>query len=142
MLSALAILDLIARLNRRWAQRLGENLALHVGINTGTVVAGYLGSGLNGVYAVTGNAVNTAARLQHTARPGQILVGPDTYRLTQEAFVFQPLEPIAVRGKREPLAAFELLGTRQDGGRAPVASLTTRKPGRAAYRSGTAPVAC
>jgi adenylate cyclase len=108
--AALAMRERMVPLNKRWGERLGDNLALHAGINTGMVVAGYLGSALGGAYMVTGDVVNTAARLQHLATPGQILVGNDTYCVTRSAFGFQALEPTAVKGKREPLAAFELLG--------------------------------
>ena len=57
-----------------WERRLGRPLALHVGVNTGPVVAGMLGAAADGAYAVTGDTVNTAARLQSAAAPGQTLV--------------------------------------------------------------------
>ena len=110
--AALALRERMTSLNARWAERLGGVIALHTGINSGLVVAGYLGAALGGAYMVTGDSVNTAARLQNLAQPGQILVGHDTYGATRSEFVFVPLEPIAVKGKQEPLAAFELVGAR------------------------------
>jgi adenylate cyclase len=79
-------------LNRAWVYRLGQPLILHIGANTGEVVAGQIGSELGGTYAVTGDTINTASRLQTAARPGQILVSPSTRRLTHEAFAFRALQ--------------------------------------------------
>ncbi len=59
-----------AALSERWRDQLGGPLALHIGINTGRVVAGNLGTSADAAYAVTGDAVNTAARLQAAAERG------------------------------------------------------------------------
>lgn len=98
----------IAQLNRTWQPRFGRALSLHVGINTGTVIAGDISAGRRNSYTVTGDAVNVASRLSDAAVPGQILVSRETYRLAQGAFDFAPLEPLTVKGKSEPLAVFEL----------------------------------
>jgi predicted ATPase/class 3 adenylate cyclase len=107
--AALHMHERMASLNDVWARRLGRTLALHVGVNTGPVVAGTLGAG-NGAYAVTGDTVNTAARLQQAAAPGQTLASRATCALTQHAFAFEPVGDHRLRGKAEPLAAFRLLG--------------------------------
>ncbi len=78
--AALAIRDRMEAINRRWHDRLGEALILHTGVNTGTVVAGQIGSEAGGAYAVTGDTITTASRLQSAAAPGQILVSQNTYR--------------------------------------------------------------
>ncbi len=116
---ALAMRERMAVINRRWSDRFvhgaAEPLTLHVGVNTGSVIAGTLGSDLEpslNAYAVTGDTVNAAARLQDAAQPRQILVSRTTFRQAQGAFVFQALEPIPVKGKREALAAYELLRAR------------------------------
>ena len=106
--AALAMRERLRQHSRRWEERLGHPLALHVGINTGTVVAGPVGSDLRLTYTVMGDTVNTASRLRDVARPGQILVSRDTHRLTREAFTFASLGPLTLRGKREPLDVFEL----------------------------------
>src|SRR5579864_4950599 len=65
---ALAMRERMAVLNRSWAERLGTSVTLHVGINTGPVVAGLIGSEIvsdGGAYAVTGDTVNSASRLQN-----------------------------------------------------------------------------
>lgn len=58
-------------LSERWRHRLGHPLTLHIGINSGRVVAGKLGSAADAAYAVTGDTVNTAARLQSAAGAGR-----------------------------------------------------------------------
>jgi len=108
--AALALHERMTEVNRTWERRLGRRLALHVGVNTGPVVAGTLGATADGAYAVTGDTVNTAARLQGAAAPGQTLVSRATYRLTQHAFAFEPMGEVQLKGKAEPLAVFGLLG--------------------------------
>ena len=96
-----AALDMLGR-----TERLGESsvsaspgLVLHIGINTGPVVAGGLGVGTAKSYSVTGDTVNTAQRLQSLAAPGEVLVGPLTYLLTRHAFSYESLGDVALRGK-------------------------------------------
>ncbi|HUG38223.1 MAG TPA: adenylate/guanylate cyclase domain-containing protein [Candidatus Limnocylindrales bacterium] len=107
--AALALHERMAVLNAGWAARLGREVALHVGVNTGRVVAGHLG-GPDAAYAVTGDTVNTAARLQSAARGGQTLVSHATYLLTRHVFVFEPLEPLSLKGKAEPVPVYRLVG--------------------------------
>ncbi|HMA33777.1 MAG TPA: adenylate/guanylate cyclase domain-containing protein, partial [Chloroflexia bacterium] len=116
--TALAMRERLEAFNRREAERLDEPLTLHIGVNTGTVIAGNVGSDLRLSYTVMGDTVNTASRLEDAAQPGQILVSRDTYRLTAEAFTFQALEPITVKGKREPLTVYELGRARLHPGKA------------------------
>lgn len=71
--------------NRRWERRVGRPLALHIGVNTGAVVAGRIGGTADAAYAVTGDTVNTASRLQSVAPAGDILVSDATYQLTHHA---------------------------------------------------------
>jgi class 3 adenylate cyclase/tetratricopeptide (TPR) repeat protein len=106
--AALAMRSRMAQINARWAERLGQALSLHIGVNTGNVIAGDLGVGQGSAYAVTGDTVNTTQRLQSAAAPGQILVSRDTYRRTRDAFAYTELDPILVKGKNEPLPVYEL----------------------------------
>ena len=112
-----AALDMIrrtAQLGERSKVCAGLPLILHIGINTGHVVAGGLGAGATKSYSVTGDTVNTAQRLQSIAPSGEVLVGPLTFRLTRHAFSYESLGDVALRGKagsvlvhrlREPLDA-------------------------------------
>lgn len=99
-----------AALSARWQRRLGSPLALHIGVNTGRVVAGRLGSDPQASYAVTGDAVNTASRLQSAAQAGETLVSRATYLLAQHAFSFAPAGEVSLKGKAEPLAVYRLVG--------------------------------
>ncbi len=97
-------------LNGRWEARLGSPLRLHVGVHTGPVVAGSLGAVADAAYAVTGDTVNTAARLQGAAAPGQTVVSAATYEHTRHAFSFEALGGIALKGKTGEVTAYGLLG--------------------------------
>jgi len=108
--AALAMRERMAALNGRWAGRLGRSLALHTGIHTGPVVAGTLGSTPGAAYAVTGDTVNTASRLQAAAGAGEILASRVTYRLTQHAFEFEAVGDLSMKGKAAPVAAYRLVG--------------------------------
>jgi adenylate cyclase len=110
--AALAMLDGIGDLGRRWARRLARSVTLHIGVHTGAVVAGSLGSGAGGTYAVTGDTVNTAARLLNAAEPGSVLVSATTQALTQHRFEFAPPVELALRGKAQPMRVFQVLGRR------------------------------
>ena len=103
--AALGLHQAMQPLNARWAGRLGKPLALHIGVNTGRVVAGRLGA----AYAVTGDAVNTAARLQSAAQAGETLVSRTT-RALASGFSFAPAQNVSLKGKSEPLEVYVLLG--------------------------------
>ncbi|MFP5221043.1 MAG: ATP-binding protein [Acidobacteriota bacterium] len=88
---------------------LSEDFALdvHIGINTGLVVAGYVGSRTKS-YTVLGEAVNIAARLEGASKPGQILVGPQTYSETNDCFKFTPVEGLQFKGLSQEFTAYSL----------------------------------
>lgn len=84
-------------------------LDIHIGINTGEVVAGAIGSRDKMDQTVIGDAVNVAARLEDVSLTGQILVGPLTYRETWDVYDYKKLPPVSVKGKSDPVVAYELL---------------------------------
>ena len=92
-------------LNKELERDRGVTLASRIGVNTGEVVAGDPAAGQA---LVTGDAVNTAARLEQAAAPGEILIGAETYRLTRDAVRAEPADPIAAKGKAEPVPAYRL----------------------------------
>lgn len=84
----------------------GARLQVRTGVNTGSVIAGAARAG--GSFA-TGDAVNTAARLEQAAPPGEILLGEMTYSLVRDAVVAEPVEPLPLKGKAQPVPAYLLL---------------------------------
>src|SRR5262249_21386793 len=88
----------------------GSPLLLHIGINTGHVVAGRLGAGVAKSYSVTGDTVNTAQRIQSMAPPGDVLVGPLTCRLTRHVFSYESLCAVALKGKMGSVLVHRLRG--------------------------------
>ena len=107
---ALDMLDGSHRLSETWAQRLGQPIRLHIGVHTGPVVAGNLGSAAGAAYAVTGDTVNTTARLL-AAASGTVLVSAATHALTQHRFAFEPPRKLELRGKAESMIVHRLIGT-------------------------------
>jgi predicted ATPase/class 3 adenylate cyclase len=93
----------------------GPSLSLHVGINTGTVVAGSIGGERRRDYTVLGDAVNVAARLGEVAGAGQVVVGESTYQLAQQAFEMEPLGRQRLRGRMEELHAYRVVRPRTTG---------------------------
>jgi len=85
----------------------GVGLSVRIGVNTGEVVTG------SAERLATGDAVNVAARLEQTAEPGDVLLGDETRRLARDALELEPLEPLTLRGKREPVAAYRLVSVRR-----------------------------
>ena len=59
-----------------------------------------------------GDAVNLAARLEQAAGPGEIVMGPQTWRLVHDAVTAEPLEPLRLKGKSQPVTAYRLLQIR------------------------------
>jgi adenylate cyclase len=107
---ALQLHDSAAALTQRWQQRLRQPLQLHIGINTGRVVAGHIGAAQGAAYAVTGDAVNVASRLQSAAGPGETWLSQETRAQAHDAFEFEPAGSVQLKGKALPLSAFRLVG--------------------------------
>src|SRR6266511_2216720 len=99
--AGLAILDAIVELNEADP---GLDLQVRVGINTGEAVVALGARPERGEGIVTGDVVNTAARIQSAAPVNGVAVGEQTYRATSRVFEYEPLQPVSVRGKAEPLA--------------------------------------
>jgi adenylate cyclase len=98
-----------------WLEREhGLRLALRVGISSGEVVGGLLASDVQSAYTVVGDTVNTAQRLESIATPGEIVVGPTTYRLAGRAFDFERLGPLTLKGKAQAVEAYRVLRSKDD----------------------------
>ena len=107
--SALRIIEAIEELNLA-DPALG--LSVRVGINTGEAVVALGARPSQGEGIVTGDVVNVASRLQGAAPVGGIVVGEQTYRMTSGVFDYVALEPVAVKGKAEPVAIWQAVASR------------------------------
>jgi class 3 adenylate cyclase/tetratricopeptide (TPR) repeat protein len=90
----------------------GRRLGLRVGLNTGEVVAGVQA---HVSYTVIGDAVNTASRLSDAAGVGAVYAGRDTALATMSIASWRALSPLRLKGKRDPVTAYELVGLRPAG---------------------------
>jgi predicted ATPase/class 3 adenylate cyclase len=104
--AAAELREALARLNEQLRAEYGIELATRMGINTGEVVAG---DPTEGHAFATGEAVAVAQRLEAAASSGEILIGEATHRLVRDAVLVEPLEPLAVKGRTEPVKAWRLL---------------------------------
>ena len=102
--AGLAILEAIAELNETDP---ALELRVRVGINTGEAVVALGARPAEGEGIVTGDVVNTAARIQGAAPVGGVAVGEQTYRATSRVFEYEPLAPVSVKGKSEPLSLWQ-----------------------------------
>src|SRR5215216_391636 len=96
----------------------GVDFNVRVGINTGLAVLAVVGDEIRTEYTAMGDTTNLAARMQNAAKPGTVLISADTYHLVKELFDFNPRGAIEVKGKSEPIEAYEVLAPKAVPGRA------------------------
>ncbi len=96
----------------RWRKTTGHQVEFGVGVNTGEAIAGYIGASTQPSYTAIGDAVNVAARLQASARPGEVLVGETTSAQVGPVFQLEWLGPTEVKGRSAPVVVYRVLGPR------------------------------
>jgi adenylate cyclase len=99
----------MVRLNEDWQARGQPAMQAGIGVNTGAVTAGNIGSTRRMDYTVIGDAVNLASRLCAKAAGGQILVSDSTFRLLAAEMPARRLEPILVKGRAAPVEVYEIV---------------------------------
>lgn len=87
-----------------------QSLRLSVGINTGPVMLGRVGD--SDEYTVIGDTVNVASRLERASPPGGILISHDTYLLVRDVFNVEPLGPVPIKGRTEPIQVYLTIGVK------------------------------
>ena len=97
---------------RDWAVEQRERLQVRVGVNTGEAVVALDARSNEGEAMVAGDVVNTASRLQTAAPLNGVLVGDQTYRATRDRIAYQAAEPVAAKGKREPVRVWQAVQAR------------------------------
>jgi class 3 adenylate cyclase len=105
---ALTIQQRIENLNKSYCSDLP--IQVGIGVNTGTAIAGCLGTDERMEYTVLGDAINVAARLESQATPGQILISDSTRRKIAGGFKLKSIGPMDLKGKSKAIDVFEVLG--------------------------------
>ena len=117
VLAGLEIVDGIEPYREEARERWDLDFSVRVGINTGLVVVGEVGSDLRMEYTAMGDAVNLAARMEQTAQPGTVQIAEETYKRVAPLFEFESLGEIDVKGKQEPVLAHKVLDRKAERGR-------------------------
>jgi adenylate cyclase len=113
--AALEQQEKIAQIAAEWTAAGKQTFTVGMGLNTGEVVMGNLGSSERMNYTVIGDNVNTAARLYNVAKGGQIIISESTYNEVKDHFIVRELQPVQVKGKVLPLRNFEIIARLEPG---------------------------
>ena len=106
--AAKEIHDLVDAKSPEIEKSIGQPIKVHTGINTGLVVTGEVDME-KGTHGVAGDTINLASRLSSLAKPGEILVGLETYRQTEGYFDFKEQKITKVKGKEEPVRIYKVI---------------------------------
>jgi len=99
----------VKELCQRWESEGRKGIGIGMGVNTGFVVVGNMGSASYSDYTVIGDNVNLAARLEENAPAGKILISEATYQEVKDIVEVKLLEPLSVKGKQKAVKVYEVL---------------------------------
>lgn len=106
--TAIEIHKLVADFSPEFEKRNNCKLSMHSGINSGLVITGdkFIGKGRQGL---AGDTINLASRLTSIAKPGEIVVGQDTFKIAENHFYFESCDPVQVKGKKNPVQTYKVI---------------------------------
>jgi class 3 adenylate cyclase/tetratricopeptide (TPR) repeat protein len=118
VLAGLDMVNGIQSFRKQISSEFDLDFNLRVGINTGVVVVGEMGTALAGEYTAMGDAVNLAARMEQTAQPGTIQITEETYRLVSPWIEVESLGNLEAKGKSDLVPAYCVIGRKMQPTRA------------------------
>ena len=109
VLAGLEIVTEIKPYKEKIFQQWAVDFDVRVGVNTGLVMVGQVGSDLQMEYTAVGDAINLAARMEQTAEPGTVQISAETYNKIAPLFEFEALGAVSVKGKSDPILTYRPL---------------------------------
>lgn len=100
----------VGALSKKLKGQLGTELRVHIGLHTGPVIVGGIGSDYLMNYTAIGDTVNLAQRLEQAASPGMTLVSEAIFRQTRAMFEFNPSPTLQLKGVSQPIKGYQVLG--------------------------------
>lgn len=116
ILAGLGMVEAMRAYRQQVQQQWGIDFDVRVGINTGLVVVGAVGSDLRMEYSALGDAINVAARMEQTALPGTVQITEATHRLVAPLFDYEALGAVEVKGKVEPINTYRVVRSKPQPG--------------------------
>lgn len=109
---AIEMIENLPKLNEKYKDKIKQEIQVGIGINSGMVVAGNLGSEERIDYSLTGDTVNTCKRIETLTRdnPNSILISDTVFQKTKQLLILKEWEPVNVKGKKEKIQVYEVLG--------------------------------
>lgn len=111
--AAIEMQESVAEFNQQRAAHGKDPIGVGIGIATGVLIAGYMGSTRTLSYTVLGRSVNLSARLCSMAAPGDVLLAPQTFELVSDEVEAQELEPIKLKGIAEPVRPLRVIALKR-----------------------------
>lgn len=116
VLCAIEMMKTVEKLNQKYQEKMGRKIEVGIGINSGEVVAGNLGSEDKIAYSLTGDTVNTGKRIESITKdhPNTVLVSKVVYEKVDHLIEAKAWEPIEVKGKRDKIQVYEVMGRKSN----------------------------